>query len=76
MVSKSTCPACKGNRYVKVKDSAGHDVNKKCPGLWWPRFQGNGPAIAGTSRCLAKRAAFGRPARMFAGGSLSYSDVR
>jgi excinuclease UvrABC ATPase subunit len=31
MVSKSTCPACKGNRYVKVQDSAGHDVNKKCP---------------------------------------------
>ena len=30
MVSKSTCPACKGNRYVQVKDSAGRDVNKKC----------------------------------------------
>lgn len=31
MVSKSTCPACKGNRYVRVKDSAGRDIDKKCP---------------------------------------------
>jgi len=31
MVSKKTCPACKGNRYVAVKDSAGHDLHKKCP---------------------------------------------
>jgi len=31
MVSKSTCPSCKGNRYVTVKDSGGRDVHKKCP---------------------------------------------
>jgi excinuclease UvrABC ATPase subunit len=31
MVSKSTCPACKGNRYVTVKDSGGRDLHKKCP---------------------------------------------
>ena len=31
MVNKSACPSCKGNRYVKVKDSAGRDLHKKCP---------------------------------------------
>jgi DnaJ-class molecular chaperone len=31
MVTKSTCPACKGNRYVTVKNTDGRDINKKCP---------------------------------------------
>ncbi len=31
MVSKCTCPACNGNRYVTVKDATGRDVHKKCP---------------------------------------------
>lgn len=31
MVSKSTCLACKGNRYVTVKDSSGRDLHRKCP---------------------------------------------
>ena len=31
MVRKETCPSCKGNRWVTVKDSGGHDVHKKCP---------------------------------------------
>jgi excinuclease UvrABC ATPase subunit len=31
MVRKETCPACKGDRWVSVKDSAGRNVHKKCP---------------------------------------------
>jgi excinuclease UvrABC ATPase subunit len=31
MVRKETCPACKGNRWVTVKDSSGSDVHRKCP---------------------------------------------
>jgi excinuclease UvrABC ATPase subunit len=31
MVHKETCPACRGNRWITVKDSTGHDVHKKCP---------------------------------------------
>jgi len=31
MVTKETCPACKGNRWVTVKDSGGRDLHKKCP---------------------------------------------
>ena len=31
MVRKETCPTCKGNRWVTVKDPAGRDVHRKCP---------------------------------------------
>ncbi|HEY5471963.1 MAG TPA: hypothetical protein VIK32_02105 [Candidatus Limnocylindrales bacterium] len=31
MVRKETCPACKGNRWVTLKDSAGRDIHRKCP---------------------------------------------
>ena len=31
VVHKETCPACKGNRWITVKDNAGHDIHKKCP---------------------------------------------
>ena len=31
MVRKETCPSCKGNRWVTVRDAAGRDVHKKCP---------------------------------------------
>jgi DnaJ-class molecular chaperone len=31
MVRKETCPACKGNRYVTVKNPSGHEVPRKCP---------------------------------------------
>ena len=31
VVRKETCPACKGNRWVTLKDQTGRDVNRKCP---------------------------------------------
>lgn len=31
MVRKETCPSCKGDRWVTVKDSVGRNVHKKCP---------------------------------------------
>jgi excinuclease UvrABC ATPase subunit len=31
MVRKETCPACKGNRWLTVKDTSGRDVHRKCP---------------------------------------------
>lgn len=31
MVTKQTCPACKGNRWIVVKDAGGRQLNKKCP---------------------------------------------
>jgi DnaJ-class molecular chaperone len=31
MVRKETCPECKGNRWVTVKDTAGANLHKKCP---------------------------------------------
>ena len=31
MVTKHTCPACKGNRYLTIKDSVGRLVHKACP---------------------------------------------
>jgi hypothetical protein len=31
MVRKETCPACKGNRWMTIKDGAGRDIHRKCP---------------------------------------------
>ena len=31
MVRKETCPACKGDRWVSVKDATGRSKHKKCP---------------------------------------------
>ena len=31
VVRKETCPACKGDRWVTLKDAAGREVHKKCP---------------------------------------------
>jgi DnaJ-class molecular chaperone len=31
MVRKETCPACKGNRWVTLKDTQGRDLHRKCP---------------------------------------------
>lgn len=31
MVRKETCPHCKGNRYVEVKDTHGKPAHIRCP---------------------------------------------
>lgn len=31
MVHKETCPHCKGNRYVEVKDPRGKSAHIRCP---------------------------------------------
>jgi len=31
MVSKETCPQCKGNRFIEIRTPSGRDAYRPCP---------------------------------------------
>jgi hypothetical protein len=39
MVRKETCPVCRGDRWLTVKDNTGKNIHRKCPGCGGQGFK-------------------------------------